>query len=145
MNKLSKIFRILICRSEEIQVNMVYAEVGDEDYEVFGAFADAAGGGGLFHQNVDGEMTVNDDAGEFETKFSIQENYEICQELERLRAELESYNEDGDLIGLSKAGYAFLRTVSEDDDGYAEVYSDGASEDFIYDIQDTWNLGFYMN
>tara|TARA_Y100000294_G_scaffold164995_1_gene172170 strand:+ start:669 stop:815 length:147 start_codon:yes stop_codon:yes gene_type:complete len=36
-----------------------------------------------------------------------------------------------------------IRTGNEDDDGYSEVYSEGASEDFIYDVQDHWNLHFY--
>ena len=143
MESLDKMFRILICRSEEIEVNMVYAEVGGDDYEIFGAFSGASGGGGLFHQNTDSEVTVGDDAGEFQTNLTAEDNYEICSQLERLRAEFEEYNDEGDLVSLSEKGLEFLRTGNEDDDGYSEVYSEGASEDFIYDVQDHWNLHFY--
>ena len=143
MESLDKMFRILICRSEEIEVNMVYAEVGGDDYEIFGAFSGASGGGGLFHSNTDLEVTVGDDAGEFRSNLTAEENYELCSQLERLRAEFEEYNDEGDLVGLSEKGLEFLRTGNEDDDGYSEVYSEGASEDFIYDVQDHWNLHFY--
>ncbi len=49
------------------------------------------------------------------------------------------------MVGLSQKGLNFLHTGSEDDDGYSEVYSEGASEDFIYDVQDEWNLEFYKD
>ena len=142
--KTDKTFRILVARHEEPEVNMVYAEVGGDEYEVFGAFSGISGGGGLFHQNKDGEITVSDDCGEFSSKWGDDVN-EICSNLERLRAEFEAYDEDGNMVGLSQKGLDFLQTGSEDQNGYSEVYSEGASEDFIYDIQDEWNLEFYKD
>ena len=69
---------------------------------------------------------------------------EICSNLERLRAEFEAYDEDGNMVGLSQKGVDFLQTGSEGQNGYSQVYSEGASraEDFIYDIQDEWNWEF---
>ena len=39
----------------------------------------------------------------------------------------------------------FLSQAGSDDDGYVAAYSDDASEDYIYDIQDEWNLAFYLD
>ena len=99
--KTDKTFRILVARHEEPEVNMVYAEVGGDEYEVFGAFSGISGGGGLFHQNKDGEITVSDDCGEFSSKWGEDVN-DICSNLERLRAEFEAYDEDGNMVGLSQ-------------------------------------------
>ena len=49
------------------------------------------------------------------------------------------------MVSLSQKGLDFLQTGSEDQNGYSEVYSEGASEDFIYDIQEEWNLEFYKD
>ena len=51
----------------------------------------------------------------------------------------------GDLeVGLSNEGQNFLET-GFNDNGYVEAYSKGASEDFIYDIQDEWSLNFFKD
>ena len=68
----------------------------------------------------------------------------IFRQLERLRAMFEENDEEGNLAGLSKEGQNFLET-SYNNDGYIEAYSKGASEDFIYDVQDEWNLNFFRD
>ena len=40
---------------------------------------------------------------------------------------------------------ATIKQQQEDENGLVEVYSEGASEDFIYDVQDEWNLGYYKD
>lgn len=144
-NQITNIFRILILQSGNIEVNMVYAEVGGEDYEVLGAFSGHSGAGGLFHQDQDGEVTVSDDPGDFSTKVSTEESEIIFSDIERLRSKFEKYDNDGNLLGLSEEGINFLKLFGGDLNGYSEVYSEGASEDFIYDIQDEWNLSFYKD
>jgi len=150
MNSIEKIsgdmqvFRIIIARSEEPEVNMVYAEVGKDDYEVFGVFSGMDAGGGLFHQK-DSETVVSDDPFEFDSELDSDDVENVFKQLEQLRAEFEEFDDNGEMIGFSKKGLEFLRSGKEDDEGYIEVYSEGASEDFIYDCQDEWNLGFYKN
>ena len=146
----SRTYRILVEKNEEPLLNMVYAELLEpidaatgEGYEVFGAYSGMNGGGGLFHQNTDGEISVSDDCGEFNSKLSEEDVQKTCHQLEKLRAEFEDISAEGDMLGFSSAGLKFLSIGTEDDDGYLEVYSDGASEDFIYDVQDNWNLEFY--
>ena len=134
-----EIYRVVVARHEEPQVNMVYREIGGS---VFGVFSGMHCGGGAFYQSDDG-MTVSDDPGEFDTGLSQGEVAEIISELERLRAEFEAYDETGELIGFSEAGYQFIAGAPEDEAGTIEVYSEGASEDFIYDCQDEWNLDYY--
>mgnify|MGYP001178425878 CR=1 FL=1 len=135
-------YRILIAQNDQILVNMVYAEINEE---VCGAFS-GDGGGGLFYFNEDHEVTVSDDYGEFET--SLLGDYEnvgnIYLKLEKLRSGFEEYDDDGDIIGFSEEGKNFLMSSQSDGNGYIECYSDGASEDFIYDIQYEWNLNFIM-
>ena len=139
------IYRIVAARSEEPELNMVYTEVGKNDYEVFGAFSGICGGGGLFYQNTDNEMFVSDDFYEFSTSLSDEDLENIFQKLEKLRAEFENYDDEGNLIGLSEKGLLFIKQQQEDENGLVEVYSEGASEDFIYDVQDEWNLGYYKD
>ena len=141
----NNIFRVVAARSEEPELNMVYTEVGKNNYEVFGAFSGICGGGGLFHQNTDNEMFVSDDFYEFSTNLTDQDLENTFQKLEKFRAEFENYDEEGNLIGLSEKGLLFIKQQKEDENGLVEVYSEGASEDFVYDIQDEWNLGFYKD
>ena len=139
------IYRIVAARSEEPELNMVYTEVGKNDYEVFGAFSGICGGGGLFYQNTDNEMFVSDDIYEFSTSLSDEDLENTFQKLEKLRAVFENYDDEGNLIGLSEKGLLFIKQQQEDENGLVEVYSEGASEDFIYDVQDEWNLGYYKD
>ena len=136
-------YRIVFTYDEEPSLNMVYAEVGDGDYEIFGAFSGICGGLGMFHQNADGEITVSDDPFEFDTKYE-DEVEEICKKIESLRAEFEDTDSDGNLKGLSDTGKKFMLGCHANDDGYEWAYSEDASEDFIYDVQDEWNLKFNM-
>jgi len=140
----SKIHRIVISQDGKILVNMVYAEIGEDGYEVFGVFSGQDDGGGLFHQSSDGDITVSDDLGEFEANIDPDEVNSIFRQLERLRAMFEENDEEGNLAGLSKEGQKFLET-DYNNDGYIEAYSKGASEDFIYDVQDEWNLNFFKD
>ena len=96
----------------------------------------------MFHQNSDGEITVSDDPFEFDTKF-IDEVEEISSKMESLRAEFEETDDDGNLIGLSDQGKKFVKDFPEND-GEVFAHSEDASDDFIIDIQDDWNLAFNM-
>lgn len=138
-----KVHRIVVTRNGEAKVNMVYAEVGGEDHEVFGAFSGVGSGGGLFHQKEEDVTVVSDDPGEFNSGFDASDVQAICDQMERLRAEFEAYDDSGELIGLSELGLEFVRDQEEDENGIIEMYSEGASEDLIYDCQDDWNLGYY--
>jgi len=135
-------YRILIAQNDEILVNMVYVEINKE---VCGAFS-GNGGGGLFYFNEDHEVSVSDDYGEFEASLlGDYENVEnIYSNLEKLRSSFEDCDDDGNIIGISIAGLEFLNNYESDENRYTECYSDGASEDFIYDIQNEWNLNFFM-
>ena len=70
--KQSDIHRICVAQDAELLVNMAYAEVGEDDYEVLGVFSGQGAGGGLFHQNVDGDISVSDDPGEFDTAVDME-------------------------------------------------------------------------
>lgn len=136
-------YRIVVTYEDEPTLNMVYAELGDEDCEVFGAFSGICGGLGMFHQNADGDIVVSDDPFEFDTKFE-EEVENICKKMESLRSDFENLDADGTLIGLSADGKKFIKDKSEElnGDGYMWSFDPDASDDFIYDIQDDWNLAF---
>ncbi len=136
-----EIHRIVVTFEGDPSLNLVYAEVG-EDYEIFGAFSGICGGLGMFHQNSDGEITVSDDPFEFDTKF-VDEVEEISSKMESLRAEFEETDDDGNLIGLSDQGKKFVKDFPEND-GEVFAHSEDASDDFIIDIQDDWNLAYNM-
>tara|TARA_B110000003_G_scaffold208552_1_gene207473 strand:- start:34 stop:453 length:420 start_codon:yes stop_codon:yes gene_type:complete len=133
------LYRILIAQDGSCLVNMIYAEI---EGEVFGAFS-GNGGGGLFYFNEDHESTVSDDLYEFDSSYERLE--ETCTELERLRSEFEEYDDAGNIIGISEIGQEFLSQYGSNDDGYIVAFSDDASEDYIYDIQDEWNLKFNLD
>lgn len=134
-------YRILIVQNDEILVNMVYVEINKE---VCGAFSGNRGGGGLFYVNEDHEVSVSDDYDEFETLLlgDYQDVANIYTNLEGVRSDFEEYDDEGNMIGLSKEGRNFLKRSRSSKDGYIECYSDGASKDYIYDIQYEWNLNF---
>ena len=136
-----EIHRIVVTYEGDPSLNLVYAEVG-EDVEIFGAFSGICGALGMFHQNSDAEITVSDDPFEFDTKF-IDEVEEISSKMESLRAEFEETDDDGNLIGLSDQGKKFVKDFPEND-GEVFAHSQDASDDFIIDIQDDWNLAFNM-
>ena len=67
-------------------------------------------------------------------------------ELDDLRNEFEIWDDEGDSFEFSDAGKEFITTnESINDDGWLEAYSDGASEDFIYDLQNEWQLSLYKD
>ena len=142
--EISELYRIVVLVHGELVVNMVYAEVGGEDHEVFGAFSGLNAGGGLFHQNDDG-IVVSDDPGEFQSKLTWSTVEQTFSTLEAERAKFEEYDDDGELIGLNDIGFDFTSGSTEDDSGVLEVYSEGASEDFVYDCQDEWNFDYYKS
>ena len=129
----------MIVQGDHCLVNMIYTEI---EGEVFGAFS-GNGGGGLFYFNKDNESTVSDDLYDFNSSYNHLE--ETCAELEKLRSEFEKYDDAGNIIGISEIGQEFLSQACSNDDGYIAAYTDDASEDFIYDIQDEWNLAFYLD
>ena len=142
---LEKIFRIVILQNSDLLVNMIYAEIGDEDYHVLGTYSGCSGGGGLFHFSPDGEGASSDDPAELNCPIDMEVVQTICTKLESMRAQFEQYDEDGNIVGLSESGIQFIKNYEADEHGYLEAYSPGASEDFIYDIQDEWNLDFYKD
>ena len=139
--KQEDIHRILITKIESIVVNMVYAEIGDD---VFGSFSGGCGGGGFFHQ-IDGGIVVSDDYGEFNTSFSYENLEDIFKYLDQLRAKFEKYDDEGNMLGCSEEGKKFSDIGNMRDDGLTYTFSKLASEDYIYDCQDEWNLNFYYH
>ena len=127
-----KVYRIVIAQDTILKVNMVYTEIGEDNYQVLGSFSGEDGSVGFFHQSSDAHVSVSGDYFDFE--FEFEENFNLD----------EISNIDGNLVGLSKEGHRFLETVYNDD-GYVEAYSKGASEDFIYDVQNEWNLNFRIS
>lgn len=145
LNPNLEVHRIVIARSEEPELNMIYTEVGGDDYEVLGSFSGICGGLGLFLINTDGEATVSDDFNEFQSKLSVSELEATFKYLEKERATFEATNDEGELVGLSDAGLEFISTFDESDEGIVNAFSEEASDDMIYDIQDEWNLDFYLD
>ena len=138
-----KIYRIVVASPGHSPIlNMVYAEVGKKN-EIFGAYSGVCGGLGMFHQNNEIEITVSDDPYEFDSEFG-DDVEEISSKIEALRFEFEEYDDLGDLVGLSTAGIAFIENATQEEDGFLWAFSPDASNDFIYDIQDEWNLSFFI-
>jgi len=141
----ARTFRILISDGSTILMNMVYVEVGHPDYEIFGAFLGGCGGDGFFHQK-DFSITVAADPADFNSViYSPLDCSRLIFEIESLRSEFEVYDQEGVLVGLSDKGLEFLNLFSDFKGNIREAFSHGASEDFIYDIQDYWNLKFYKD
>lgn len=117
---------------------MVYMGVGEE---IFGAYSGMISSGPhvcYFHQNQDGELTVSDDYFEFETNHDLAD---IFSKLDDLRFEFENWDDEGDSFEFSDAGKDFIAiNQSINNDGWLEAYSDGASEEFIYKLQNEWQL-----
>ena len=117
---------------------MVYMGVGEE---IFGAYSGMISSGPhvcCFHQNQDGELTVSDDYFEFEANHDLAD---IFSKLDDLRFEFENWDDEGDSIEFSDAGKDFIAiNQSINNDGWLEAYSDGASEEFIYKLQNEWQL-----
>jgi len=131
-------YRIAIVDNERLILNMVYAEVGEEILGVYSGMISSGPHVCYFHQDQDGEFTVSDDYFEFETNHDLSN---IFSELDDLRNEFEIWDDEGDSFEFSDAGKEFIATnESINDDGWLEAYSDGASEDFIYDLQNEWQL-----
>ena len=141
-----KTHRIAVEDLNKVVLNMVYTEIGESNCEVFGVYSGMLSSGPhicYFHQDQEGEFLVSDDYFEFETN---QELSEIFRELDDLRNEFEIWDDEQDSFNFSEAGKEFLKAnLSIDDDGWIEAYSPKASEDFIYDLQDEWQLSLYKD
>jgi hypothetical protein len=139
-------YRIAVVDHERVILNMVYAEVGGSEYEVFGVYSGMIRSGPhvcYFHQDQDSEFTVSDDYFEFETNHDLSN---IFDELDELRNEFEIWDDEGDSFEFSDAGKEFIAANELiNDDGWLEAYSEGASEDFIYDLQNKWQLSLYKD
>ena len=133
--------RVKMMRNYKIEIT-----IGESNYEVFGVYSGMLSSGPhicYFHQDQEGEFQVSDDYFEFETN---QELSEIFRELDDLRNEFEIWDDEQDSFNFSEAGKEFLKAnLSIDDDGWIEAYSPKASEDFIYDLQDEWQLSLYKD
>ncbi len=134
--------RILIANDEDnIVVNIVYRET---EGEIVGEYSGNSGGGvfdmRFFHLNEDNEATVSDDSDEIEL---VDENFgqEDFDSLESERAKFENAEDDG---VLSEEGLNYLSDV-ESENGVKVKYSESASEDVIYDIQDEWTLNYFLD
>ena len=101
--KQSDIHRICVAQDAEL-VNMAYAEVGEDDYEVLGVF----GPGFRFSIKMLMGIFRSDDPGEFDTAVDMEVASTIFRDLERYRADFEIHDESGDLVGISEAGLDFL-------------------------------------
>ena len=131
-------YRIAILDNERLILNMVYTEV---DEEIFGVYSGMIRSGPhvcYFHQYEFGKFNVSDDYFEFETNHDLKN---IFIELDDLRNEFEIWDDEGDSFKFSNAGKEFIAANELiNDDGWLEAYSEGASEDFIYDLQNEWQL-----
>ena len=136
-------YRIAILDNERLILNMVYTEV---DEEIFGVYSGMIRSGPhvcYFHQYEFGKFNVSDDYFEFETNHDLKN---IFIELDDLRNEFEIWDDEGDSFKFSNAGKEFIAANELiNDDGWLEAYSEGASEDFIYDLQNEWQLSLRKN
>ena len=82
------IHRIGIALNEEWLVNLVYIKTGLINSEVLGSFS-GKGGGGYFHQQIDGVVVVSNDPLEFEVVLSNQILQQTVGYLDRARSEFE--------------------------------------------------------
>ena len=131
-------YRIAIVDNERLILNMVYAEVGEEILGVYSGMISSGPHVCYFHQDQDGEFTVSDDYFEFETNHDLSN---IFSELDDLRNEFEIWDDGGDSFEFSDAGKDFISTnESINHDGWLEAYSERASEEFIYNLQNEWQL-----
>ncbi len=133
---------MLIANEENgIIVNIVYREV---EGEIVGAYSGNSGGGvfdmRFFHLNQDLEPTVTDDSNDISL---VDENFsqKDFDNLELERSKFENLDEDG---MLSKKGLDFLSDIVPNN-GIRSKYTELASEDVIYDIQDEWTLNYYLD
>jgi hypothetical protein len=131
-------YRISIVDNERLILNMVYTEVGEEVFGVYSGMIRSGPHVCYFHQYEFGKFSVSDDYFEFKTNHDLSN---IFIELDDLRNEFEIWDDEGDSFEFSKAGKEFIATNELiNDDGWLEAYSEGASEDFIYDLQNKWQL-----
>ena len=136
------IYRILITINENLVLNMIYKEYKNE---IFGSVIGEEGSGGCFYFNSEQESFFSDDFFEFDTSLDFENLEDLFNSLENKRAEFEEYDDAGDLLGLSSLGLKKLQNVIEDSDGMKIYLSNDASLDYIYDIQDEWNISFFLN
>jgi hypothetical protein len=134
--------KILIANNENsIICNIVYREV---EGEIVGAYSGYSGGGvfdmRFFHLNQDLEATATDDSDDISL---MDENFvqKDFDNLELERSKFENPQKDG---VLSKEGLDFLSDI-DSNDGIRIKYTELASEDVIYDIQDEWTLLYCLN
>ena len=135
------IHRIGIALNEVWLVNLVYIETDLINSEVLGSFS-GKGGGGYFHKQVDGVLVVSTDPLEFEVALTNQILQQTVGYLDRARSEFELNDDQGNVVEISQKGLKFL-APHRSEHGYVEAFSEDASEDFIYDLQNHWNLSFW--
>ena len=138
----TNIFRILITTYNNLALNMIYKEY---DNEIFGSVIGEEGSGGFFYFNSEQESFYSDDFFEFDTSLDIEDLEDLFHSLENLRAQFEKYDDQGDLLGISSLGLQELQNVIEDKFGMKIYLSHDASLDYIHDLQDEWNINFFLS
>lgn len=134
--------RIVIAHYGELLLNMVYSELGEEPSETFGSFS-GRGGDGMFHISPAGNLTLSSDWSCIDSAYSTSITNQISAYLDSMRSEFEIFNQSGEIIGLSRKGKRFLES-SKQAGPYQEAFSEKASDELIFMLQDEWNLDFML-
>lgn len=134
--------RIVIAHYGELLLNIVYSELGEVSSETFGSFS-GKGGDGMFHISPAGDLTLSSDWSHINSAYSTSITNQISAYLDFMRSEFEVCNQSGEIIGLSPKGERFLES-SKQAGAYQEAFSEKASDDIIFMLQDEWNLDFML-
>lgn len=127
--------------SGAILANVVYAEVGQE---IWGSYSGYAGGAAIdfryFWFDEDYNPHVGDDFLLFDTNANFSKE-EVFRGLDATRSKMET--NDSEALLMSPDGQeALSQSDARSDNGIGSWVSDDASEDIIYDLQDSWTLLF---
>ena len=133
--------RILIANdTDAIIANIVYLPI---DGGYIGAYSGNSGGVfdyRVFYVDEDEAAQIDDDFEALNTPNILSEQ-EIFSALEGERFKLEDPDKEG---FLSSVGLQFLASGEQVDTGLKVKYSDGASEDIIYALQEDWTLNYFL-
>ena len=133
--------RILVANdTDAIIANIVYVPI---DGGYIGAYSGNSGGifdYRVFYVDEDDVAEIDDDFAALNTP-NILDAPEIFSALEGERFKLEDPNKEG---FLSSEGMQFLASGEQVDNGFKVKYSDKASEDIIYALQEDWTLNYFL-
>lgn len=136
-----KIHKILIVEGDKISLNLVYGEYFNPRQEILGSYS-GQGSGGYFYQNEFEQIIVSTDPLDFPLDGSKYSAVFLFNILDQMRSKFEALDKHGNMVGLSKAGQDFLSTGLDLGYDLYESFSEEASDDFIFDLQDQWNLSY---